>query len=460
MPWNLTVFDSRGLIKNVPPRSFEGAFPTAVGFGAAATGGRGGTVYKVTNLNDSGTGSFREACTATGARYVLFEVSGWINLTSSIQIDNDNITIAGQTSPGGIGVTGAPVRIHADHVIVRHMRFRAGSHSSYPKDQLDSLQVWGPDNGTTAGPSPTTNVIIDHCSIGWAVDECCETAYDVGDVTFQKCVFHEGLTNAGHSEGNHSMGFLGWGKYAPQMRLTFFQNYFCNSKDRQPEVNIGISGSEILVDMVNNVTYNTFGGFGQKINGSYIDANVVHNFVKGGPQSNSNFYETTLGSDLVPARADTLYVFGNMGQNRLEQGVGSEWLVGESWRYILQSEDWRKSTPHTLPYTVNPGIMSPTLAATIVAQAGATVPVQDSVDQKNITEFNNDTGTTRSNVTYPDDFPTFSGTPPTDTSGDGIPDAWAIGKGLDHTQDNANGNQLNSHYTNLEMYLNELAGDY
>ena len=119
------------------------AFPGAEGFGANTVGGRGGRVIKVTNLNDSGAGSLRAAVTASGPRIVVFEVSGIINLQSVLRINNPNITIAGQTSPGGILVTGNMTLIETSEVIVRHMRFRVGSHGSGDKEQLDSLDIWG-----------------------------------------------------------------------------------------------------------------------------------------------------------------------------------------------------------------------------------------------------------------------------------------------------------------------------
>ena len=140
------------------------AFPGAEGFGKEATGGRGGVVLKVTNLNDSGPGSLRDALQYTsGPRTIVFEVGGTIFLNNALSVTNGNVTVAGQTAPGdGILIRGSMVIIEASNVIMRYIRFRPGNAAANTADGL-SITAWG--------SSIVEDVIIDHCSISWAEDE-------------------------------------------------------------------------------------------------------------------------------------------------------------------------------------------------------------------------------------------------------------------------------------------------
>ena len=224
------------------------AFPGAEGFGKKTVGGRGGVVLEVTNLNDSGPGSFRAALQATGKRIVVFRVGGVINLSSDVVISSPNITIAGQTAPGkGITITGASIRIKASHVIMRGLRVRVGdATSSSDPDNRDALAI---SNINT----PVQNVIIDHSSFSWAIDENVSTWYGGQNMTIQWSIISDGSdlpynTAVQHSEGNHSKGLLvgDHSKY-----ISIHHNLITNNRGRFP-----VMKGDTITEVINNVAYN------------------------------------------------------------------------------------------------------------------------------------------------------------------------------------------------------------
>src|ERR1044071_8929771 len=171
------------------------AFPGAEGFGANATGGRGGALYEVTNLNDSGPGSLRDAV-SEGSRTIIFRVSGTIDLTRPLVVAKPNITIAGQTAPGdGICLRNATFGIATQNVIVRYIRSRLGDVSAREEDSIGILH-------------DCRNVILDHCSATWSIDECLSTSGDDADITIQWCLIAEPLNHSKHAKGPHGYGSL------------------------------------------------------------------------------------------------------------------------------------------------------------------------------------------------------------------------------------------------------------
>ena len=178
------------------------AFPGAQGFGSTTKGGRDGKLFFVTNLNSDGPGSFREACEAKGPRIVIFRVGGTITIEKSISIQNPYITIAGQSAPGdGICIRGAAIKITTHDVIVRGLRIRIGDGPGPAPDNRDGLSI-------ANNSKQPYNIIIDHCSISWAIDENFQLWYPCNSITIQWCIISEGLHNSLHPKRPHSSGLI------------------------------------------------------------------------------------------------------------------------------------------------------------------------------------------------------------------------------------------------------------
>ena len=255
------------------------AFPGAEGGGMYTTGGRGGEVYHVTNLNDSGPGSFRDAVSKSN-RTIVFDVAGTIALASKLKITSSNLTIAGQTAPGdGICIRNYTVELQGDNIIIRYLRFRMGDTTQTEDDAL--------------GGRYHSNIVIDHCSMSWCTDECA-SLYANRNFTMQWCIISESLCNSVHEKGKHGYGGIWGGRNASFHHNLLAHHWSRNPRFDHPYVYDHNNAATIEqyhgnVDFRNNAIYN----WGQSENcygGELCRLNLVNNYYKEGPASKSNKY--------------------------------------------------------------------------------------------------------------------------------------------------------------------------
>jgi pectin methylesterase-like acyl-CoA thioesterase/pectate lyase len=396
------------------------AFPGAEGEGAFATGGRGGEVYTVTNRNDAGPGSLRQGIlSATGApRTIVFAVAGNIELRSRLTINRDNLTIAGQTAPGGgITISGWPVVVsRARNIIIRHLRMRMGD-ANCPATQDDALWV-----------DQSQNVIIDHVSASWSVDETLSVT-DSTAVTVQWSFITESLRNSCHEKGAHGYGSLirfGNGN------VTYYGNLFAHHDSRNPRL-----GDNITLDFVNNVVYNwgSTAGYSGAADEGNTRLNLVGNAYIAGPASSSRNRAFLGGS------ANTAVYL----ENNTINGVNTEWQM-ISGTYSRR-EDSRHETVQI------EAIATPEEAALAVLRSGGASKSRDSVDQRIVEQVQTRSGRIINSPREVGGLPTIvSATALPDSDSDGMPDEWERRNGLNPNDPSDGARASASGYTNLEVY--------
>ena len=490
VPWASRPYDLRQA--TIP------AFPGAEGGGMYTFGGRGGKVLTVTNLNDSGPGSFRWACEQGGARIVVFNVSGIIWLQSPITVQAPYITIAGQTAPGdGVCIAGETFNINTHDVIVRYMRFRRGRTS-----------VWSRDD--SFGGNPIGNIMIDHCSCEWGLDENISFyrhMFSLGDgkeriktptvnVTIQNTISAKALDTWNHSFGSTIGG----------ENTTFMRNLWASNTGRNPS--IGWGG---VFNFINNVVFNwqhrTADG------GDYSTmSNFINNYYKPGPITPKDkpiayriIAPESRSAQMLPYRQfGRVYAAGNIME-------GYPQVTRDNWSGGIQLID-KDGTPGTeeelmLARSNEPFVMAPvTIMDTqetyewVLQNVGATLPCRDVVDQRIIEEVRtgvpyyikdyetkvtdhpygdmwglapvsqNEEGLFRYRC-LPNDsyrqgiitdprqmggYPEYRAWKPyKDSDLDGMPDNWETAHGLNpHDPADANGDMNGDGYTNIEKYIN------
>jgi pectate lyase len=429
------------------------AFPGAEGFGRFASGGRGGQVIYVTNLNNSGAGSLRAAVTASGPRTVVFAVGGTIQLQSTLRITNGNLTIAGQTAPGGgICLAGYPLDPSgASNVIIRFIRSRLGDTAALENDAFNCRYA--------------TDVIIDHCSFSWGIDETA-TAYDNTRFTMQWCVISESLRDSVHDKGVHGYGGI-WGG----LGASFHHNLIAHHDSRNPRLNgarYHLTENE-LVDFRNNVIYNWRSNscYGGEPASATVPSrqNLINNYYKYGPATASNIRSRILSPSALDGSYGLFHVSGNFVR-------GSTTITADNWAGGVQglNSSQLAAIKAENPFSVAPVITQDATDAypLVLAKAGCVIPFRDPVDARIVQETTNGTTTftgSRGGLQGIIDSQTDvggwplldAGTAPLDTDGDGMPDAWELANNLNPT--NASDRNLTdaNGYTRLENYLNSLA---
>jgi pectate lyase len=435
------------------------AFPTAEGFGANAVGGRGGRVIEVNNLNDSGEGSLRSAMEAAGPRICVFRVSGTITLKDAIRVSTPYLTVAGQTAPGGVQIKGSGQPdgdwgvwcVNGAHdIILRHLRVRMGGNMKH--DAGNNILFYG-----TAEPG-IHDVIVDHCSVSWGSD----TQLDWYGSYLDRATFQWSII------GECYMGQHIGGNRAPK-NITLHHNLYANLGSRTP-----LMQHADVFDFRNNVIYNWSGNnasvFGQFALNTSAFGNVVNNLWLAGPESGYPYLNVGNGG---PVRIDgspadeggtRLYLSGNWGP-RCPTGCANDWMGHgiNTWDYYERDHDGSTHLVDEAQYSAaQPVTLDPVsdLLDRVLPKVGAYKPSRDVIDQRIVSSVRDKTGSSRISATGP--WPDLAGgapAPPADSDHDGMPDDWEKTHGLnpndarDGTAAGPNG------YTNVENYLNQLAGD-
>lgn len=434
------------------------AFPGAEGYGKYTTGGRGGRVLTVTNLNDSGKGSFRDAVEQRGARIVVFAVDGTIELKSPLRINNDSITIAGQSAPGdGICLKDYPLVVNAGNVIIRYIRVRVGD-----RHHLDS-------DGLGGGRYGQKNVVLDHLSVSWSIDECL-SIYKTENLTVQWCLVTHSLNTSVHTKGSHGFGGI-WGGY----KATFHHNLLANHASRNPRFS-SVDGTK-WVDYRNNVVYNwgfktAYGG------GHHAEINMVNNYYKPGPASQHHRL-----LDVAEDGTGRYYVAGNVmegddavthdnhgavtdcaGKCYIRNRKSAAPDSGISPEAVPAPGEECTSCLVDAPFPYEP-IHEDTPAVAyqrVLASVGCSFS-QDDYDREVLRQVKEGTGTFGINgiINSQEDvggWPALkTGKALKDSDGDGMPDVWELQHGLNPKDaSDASAYTLDEAFTNIEVYLNGL----
>ncbi len=422
--------------------SYLPSFPGAQGAGAKATGGRRGRVIAVTNLNDAGEGSLRAALEASGARIVVFRMSGTISLQSKITVRSGDLTIAGQSAPGdGICLKNYGLIISASNVVVRHLRARLGDEGT---GESDCITVW----------RGSSNVIIDHCSASWSIDEALSLAGEVSDVTVQWCLIAEALHKSKHAKGNHGYGSL----MRASGPVSLHHNLWAHNDARNPRLGDSYGkGPFPTFDVRNNVIYD-YGATASGLTQGNFSANYVANYLRPGPNSTAKAPITIGGPSQI-----RFYLNGNEWE-----GHPDFTLKNAKFPNKMEIDGEKQVELLDAPVAMEP--VTTTTAAQAWQQvldgAGATLPKRDAVDSRIVRAAREGTGRLLDSQNEVGGWPALASAPaPSDGDGDGMPDSWERARGL-KPQDGTDGalDKDGDGYTNVEEWLNStdasVATDY
>jgi hypothetical protein len=411
------------------------AFPGAEGFGATTPGGRGGKVLFVTNLDDSGPGSFRETCEAEGPRIILFRVSGTIALKRPLTVTKPFLTIAAQTAPGeGVCLRDASFGIATHDVVVRYLRSRLGDVSNRQEDCIDLLHG-------------AHGCVLDHCSATWSIDECLSTAGNNQNCTIQWCLIGEALNQSKHSKGKHGYGSLA----RANGPMSWHHNLWIHNDARNPRLgdNYGRGPTFPTFDVRNNVMYD-FGGTASGLTQGILKVNYVGNYLRPGPSSKAK-------APISVGHPSELTYF--IRDNIIE---GNDALTADNAQFFSTVEFEGKREVRTVdqPFAAPPVTTVPAQEALelVLANVGASLPAHDTVDLRLVRHARTRTGKIIDSQAEAGAWPELKSlAPPKDSDGDGIPDFWEKQFGLDPTNATDSAAIAMNGYANIENYFNNTA---
>lgn len=459
------------------PQASIPVFPGAEGGGKYSFGGRGGKVLVVTNLNDDGPGSLRWACEQGGARIVVFNVSGIIRLKTPLMIRAPYITIQGQTAPGdGVCVAGETVWLNTHDVVIRFMRFRRGETNVGRRD--DAI-----------GGNPVGNIMIDHVSASWGLDEDmsmyrhmyndstgkAEEKKATVNITIQNSIFSEALDTWNHAFGSTLGG----------ENCSFMRNLWADNAGRNPS--IGWNG---IFNFVNNVVFNW--NHRSTDGGDYTAMyNIINNYYKPGPATSK---ENNVGHRILKPESGRsklkykvygrAYVHGNIMEG-YDEITKDNWNGGVQIEELPDAGEYKDNIKWDKPLPMPELTVLPTLEAKayVLTNAGAFLPKRDAVDTRIIKQVVTGKIDYNENVPLPatqfkhrklpidsyklgiitdpvqvGGYPEYKGTPYKDSDNDGMPDTWETQNGL-NPKDAADASKLSKKgtgYTNIETYLNSV----
>ncbi|MFC1712247.1 polysaccharide lyase family 1 protein [Candidatus Poribacteria bacterium] len=425
------------------------AFPGAEGLGKWATGGRDGDIYHVINLNDSGSGSLRYGLeTANGPRTTVFDVGGIIELKRGLSIGSQ-ITLAGETAPGdGICIIHHGAVVAGAHdVIIRHLRFRPGD------------ARLGDFTGDALSIHSSQDVIIDHCSTSWGVDENLSLAGEFSDITVQYCIIAEGLHRTEYYHGEHipehqghSMGSL-IKPHRGDGTASFHHNLWACNGNRNPAVGTYTNDQKLWADIRNNVVYNCLKNGYSSGDSNAIYMNYVGNYIIAGPATMKSWLPKAFRAR--PENNVHIYQMDNRidaDMNKTRDGLDTGWEMFEGTYTRLSSPvDTKLVTTHDAVDAYQ----------LVLENTGAMPGNRDPVDQRIISCVANGTGKIIDSQNEVGSYPQFSEVHRPagwDSDGDGMPDHWEKSyPGLDSSIADSDGDLDGDGYTNLEEYLHYMA---